>query len=506
MLFQENPFYLLHAHSTDGQAEISDLAEDACLDVDSDEEEQKYHQVENILLNPRKRIGAELFWLCGISKEIAYRAISNVSSIKLNENLQEFTSWNQFLMLFNKNAIDSASVSPKYILRMDQLYNLTDTVDLKNVIDQDRHVAHIASIQDELWINNGMKIVLEEVMLNIRKGLQNMGDEQAANCLQEVIEKSEINGSSDFMDALVQTYENSVAKNLIDAEGRCNEAIEYINNGNTYVGLIGLKKYFLRWAKLIAPLNLYNVRYFNRCDDRIYQIIGKLRHVAVTCNNERYDVETALEIFKLLVESFGNLPQVGEQLKKDKDFLSRLLLDKTKMTAENGVWTGKPVNIKRKGIENWPQWKKFLLFLVIAGILHVVVPPVFHAISNWKYHSTITQTQNNSTTIKEQNKTKNLSSKVEYQKPKIKGAAFSMSEIRWAIREQIRLDTLKNMNLNSSGIDAYNHMVDEYNRCASEFKYRGNAYKDAKAEVEKERATIVREVQNQARNNGWIDE
>lgn len=82
MLFQENPFYLLHAHSTDGQAEISDLAEDACLDVDSDEEEQKYHQVENILLNPRKRIGAELFWLCGISKEIAYRAISNVSSIK----------------------------------------------------------------------------------------------------------------------------------------------------------------------------------------------------------------------------------------------------------------------------------------------------------------------------------------------------------------------------------------------------------------------------------------
>ena len=46
------------------------------------------------------------------------------------------------------------------------------------------------------------------------------------------------------MDALVQTYENSMAKNLIDAEGRCNEAIEYINNGNTYVGLIGLKNIF----------------------------------------------------------------------------------------------------------------------------------------------------------------------------------------------------------------------------------------------------------------------
>lgn len=516
MLFQENPFYLLHAHSTDGQAEISDLAEDVCFEAETDEEENSYREAENILINPRKRVFAEIFWLCGISKEESYSLINalqkanaekNPLQVRLpKEEINALVPWNQYLIYLNHNIIvGSRSLTGDILKKMDDLYEATSINDLKQIIDGDRRKACITTIQDEIWIKEGKERVLQETLSLLREKWLVVNPLWSADLLAREVKLTEI--ETEFLTKMIALYNECLECKISEKEDLCYRALEQIERGNIQDGINALKRPFFDWAAIILPLNEYGIKFLDGCIPRVWKLLGRLREVAVNRHNRYHDIHTALELTNLAVEYFSKTPDVGPKFLEDQALLQRMMNEIVQLNQQrqwnkkhsffNAFFSIKKAwNRKRLG---WVAAFLLIMYFISSG-----------GFSSSKKANSYVPTYHSSA-ISTQTKAPNtifIDSKGEtsYQKPKNRGTVFSMPEIRWSVREGIRIDTLKRMNLNSSGIDAYNHMVDEYNRCASEFKYRGNAYKDAKAEVEKERATIVREVQNQARNNGWIDE
>ncbi len=504
MLFQENPFYKIGAHSSDSQEEISSLAEDACLEADSDDEENQYHQIENILMNPRKRVDAELFWLCGISKETAYQAIAAVTSENFDNVLQNLSPWNQFIMHLNRIGSPAGSISIERIQKMNQIYASINTSDVKSAIDHDRKKAHMVLIQDELWITQGINHVLKEAIANIRKRFQKLGEKTASFFLLSVVEKLQSDISTDFIDELIQAYETDISKSLNNLKNNCHLANESIKQGNGSMGFIELQKNLSKWFHLISPLNVYQIKYFNRWDERISDMVAEIRGAAVICHNQYNDTETALKITDLLFKYFGTMPSIGDQLKKDSILLHQLLHTKGNAAKRNSLKYFLSEKIKKIFSYMVSAAKIFPLIILLICLIYVVKDRAFpnKTISS---KPSVTQSADIS---KKSNASPTASAeqppKIVYKKPAIRGIVFNRSEIRWAIRERIRLDTLKNMNLNDKGIDKYNQMVDEYNHCASEFKYRKGDYESAKADVEKERNKIVKDIQAEARSNGWI--
>ncbi|MCY3763101.1 MAG: hypothetical protein OXH50_17785 [Gemmatimonadetes bacterium] len=66
-----------------------------------------------------------------------------------------------------------------------------------------------------------------------------------------------------------------------------------------------------------------------------------------------------------------------------------------------------------------------------------------------------------------------------------------MAQIRWCLREEIRLEALRGLLKANPEIDRFNTIVSEYNRRCSSFRYRPGTLERAKREIEAVRADIV---------------
>lgn len=95
------------------------------------------------------------------------------------------------------------------------------------------------------------------------------------------------------------------------------------------------------------------------------------------------------------------------------------------------------------------------------------------------------------------------SSNITFEKPPIGTTSFNVAQIRWALREQIRLETMRNIVTTDSAIAAFNLKIDDYNSRARKFQYYQNDMDIAKRDVEKMRSQIVSEATAEARQLNW---
>jgi len=80
---------------------------------------------------------------------------------------------------------------------------------------------------------------------------------------------------------------------------------------------------------------------------------------------------------------------------------------------------------------------------------------------------------------------------------------FTIDQIRWILREDIRIEAMRNIvnPRNASAVDKFNNMVNNYNARVSEFRYIVQDMEHAQREIEAIRSQIVWEAINEAR--GW---
>ena len=84
---------------------------------------------------------------------------------------------------------------------------------------------------------------------------------------------------------------------------------------------------------------------------------------------------------------------------------------------------------------------------------------------------------------------------LEYSKPPMgENNILSVAQIRWCLREDIRIEVLRPMPTTNSQIDQFNAVVADYNSRCGSYRYREGALARAQREVERVRAQIVASV------------
>ncbi|WMW64529.1 peptidoglycan-binding protein [Nitratidesulfovibrio liaohensis] len=92
---------------------------------------------------------------------------------------------------------------------------------------------------------------------------------------------------------------------------------------------------------------------------------------------------------------------------------------------------------------------------------------------------------------------------LQYTKPSVgTNNVLSVPEIRWCIRESIRLEAMRDVINANTGIDDFNRLVDDYNSRCGNYRYRQNSHSQAVSDVEAYRSQIVAEAVHEARQLG----
>lgn len=89
---------------------------------------------------------------------------------------------------------------------------------------------------------------------------------------------------------------------------------------------------------------------------------------------------------------------------------------------------------------------------------------------------------------------------INYQIPLVgRNKVLSITEIRWCIKEGIRIGAMRNVNTTQKGIDRFNRTVDDYNNRCGQYSYRKGNLSRAKRDVEPYRNQIVADAIREAR-------
>lgn len=92
---------------------------------------------------------------------------------------------------------------------------------------------------------------------------------------------------------------------------------------------------------------------------------------------------------------------------------------------------------------------------------------------------------------------------LQYTKPSVgSNNVLSVPEIRWCIREGIRIEAMRDIIDNNTGIDEFNQIVNDYNSRCGSYRYREGSQSRAERDVEAYRTQIVSEAIREARQLG----
>ena len=92
---------------------------------------------------------------------------------------------------------------------------------------------------------------------------------------------------------------------------------------------------------------------------------------------------------------------------------------------------------------------------------------------------------------------------LQYTKPSVgTNNVLSVPEIRWCIREGIRIEAMRDVIDNNAGIDEFNRIVNDYNSRCGSYRYREGSQSRAERDVEAYRSQIVSEAIRDARQLG----
>ncbi len=76
---------------------------------------------------------------------------------------------------------------------------------------------------------------------------------------------------------------------------------------------------------------------------------------------------------------------------------------------------------------------------------------------------------------------------------------LSVPEIRWCVREEMRIDAMRDVVTSDTAIDEFNRIVDDYNRRCISFRYQDGHLSRARRDMEPHRSKIIFEAIREGR-------
>ena len=287
MTFEENPFRVLQVSIYDPKAAIIERADD--LSFAEPDDEKIFAQARDILLNPRKRIAAEVLEM--VDADI-FRDVWKVEAV----------------------------------VKINSLYSALDAEKIREQINAARAKAKFPAVQDTAAIKSELKNIRYEIREKIQARLKKMTHGERAKFaddLAEVIVYRKNFGviAEDFFECYRLEMNSFLdeTKEKISALYKFKFAFKAEFSQFLYEVEPNLKSF----VNAMKPLEKFYAALGTNNFDATKEIFYTVREVAIKLFNEKDLINYPLKISRLLEKIFSYLPPLAEVIRKDIKFLER---------------------------------------------------------------------------------------------------------------------------------------------------------------------------------------
>ena len=186
MSLKNNPFYLLRVSCSATRREILSAAEEMSFLLDS----TICSDAQNALVNPNKRLAAEMDWFIDVNSEIVKKiqtCIDNGTPIS-TDGLNSLSKLNA--TIYNLSLLDNHDPFEIgfYILDLDEQFSLLEAEDITNRINQNRSSAKLSDVQ--LYdVMSQLGRIREEIRQSVSEKLSGIDQEYYTELVTMLAEK-----------------------------------------------------------------------------------------------------------------------------------------------------------------------------------------------------------------------------------------------------------------------------------------------------------------------------
>lgn len=363
-IIQKNPFFVLNVTCSDGRRVIASAIDQLSLINDH----ENYDEAQNILINPKKRLSAEIDWFVDFdSNELEEIRTCILKKNPINpENFSSLSKLNA--SLYNFTLIEE--IDPSYlryhILEVDEQYSALDIEEITNLINTSRSAANMVNTREQdVLLEIGRK--RDSINQLISKKLTEIGGEEYVELITMLAnDYSELNEYDEGMviSDILNQYEIRMQSEIEERTASITSFIEQLKenppNYSLKYSIQALIRQVQEWDLLVQPLQLKSMT--TGMPHRISEeMAAELRSLALYLHNERGKTEDALTLVEAMQDTFAELGQTLAIFKSDTNVLKDLV--QGEKDAEEVLAEMKSLSELSDKIKSYPQLSKIEEFI-----------------------------------------------------------------------------------------------------------------------------------------------
>lgn len=307
MILKNNPFFILNVSPNDNRRAIMSKAEELSLLGDS----RQLEEAQSILINPGRRLSAELTWFINCDKDRMAQIIDAVNNNYLI-NTDGLESLPRLIALMHNLGVEE---EPDYLtigfyaVEIDELFSDIVPSEIVQCINSSRIIAGITET-NETDVTDELSRLRDQIRVFISEKLSNINDEQyidfATIIAFKYIAKKDYN-SGVILDDIIDQYEIRMQLAIESSSDEIRQIIKRINDSpNNQINklsndlIIELKK----WGDLIIPV-LLKSEYNGTINDITNQTIRSVRELCIDFHNNKNQSKAAISILISMLTTFS---------------------------------------------------------------------------------------------------------------------------------------------------------------------------------------------------------
>ena|GEM_PF-4502327 len=384
----QNPFYILNASPFDNRAKLTDLADEHSLLFDSDES----MQVLSILLNPRKRISAEIAWLPGVTPELLREIMTLLRSspssllkpqyIWLNPfaNSPVFNPKPSSLILFDINELtpvvranilaaglsrlgtSESSDITAWILELAQAFEEIKPDELMSILNEERAISGFPEVSELAAIESEIQAMRRHYLYVIKLALDSFPTGELVKVVTDTVNSATDNGTKHgltLIDDMIDSYELEAQSFFEKEEENIKilvekiNAIIYENQQDTAVDseINQLTKVLRNWNYVAQPINI-NAEARGSSHKETARVVKNVRNLIVDILNNDGSLDFAKQITSNMREIFSEIKKICESLDEDMEALKNIHKNNTSISDIVNLIKEKRIKAARELIES----------------------------------------------------------------------------------------------------------------------------------------------------------
>lgn len=332
----QNPFHILNATPRDNRRRITELSDERNLIIDP----SFCSQARSDLINPMRRLSAEIAWLPGISPKRAEEIIAQLKSSKWElsmwdvldiESLTPIARSNLISAgLFRLNEYTSKSVA-YWIFEIAEAFDEVDPEELSMIINEERVVSGFPEVTDLSAVESEIQKQRRYYRKVIKSALDKLAPKELVEAVTITVESATDDGEEHgpiLIADLVDSYEveaqgflEKEERNIKALAERLRVAVDAERPDSVLAPMVNqLIQVVKNWDTVAQPVQI-STKSRGLDHDASHRVAGLVRDLAIYIFNEHSKLDFSQQLTSMLQEVFAEIGDVAELTAEDANTL-----------------------------------------------------------------------------------------------------------------------------------------------------------------------------------------